>query len=81
MMTTGTIQVGKGCTHYPKVPHMLLVIIQRLGFLNIGWDNNFNGNLETSEILETIIYCSGTALADSVTSVDVTVAGTGYSSD
>ena len=49
--------------------------------LEHGWDNNFNGNLETSEILETIIYCSGTALADSVTSVDVTVAGTGYSSD
>ena len=33
-------------------------------YLEHGWDNNFNNNLDTSEILETIVYCSGNALVD-----------------
>ena len=44
-----------------------------------GYDNNFNQNLDSNEIIDTLMYCSGNALEDSVTTLDVNEIGYGYS--
>ena len=43
-----------------------------------GYDNNFDGSLSQGETTETLMYCSGDALEDSVTTLDVTNGGSGY---
>ena len=44
-----------------------------------GYDNNFDGSLSPGETTETLMYCSGNALEDSVTTLNVTNGGSGYS--
>jgi hypothetical protein len=44
-----------------------------------GYDNNFNNQLDTNEITETIMYCSGNALEDSITTLTVNDGGYDYS--
>ena len=43
-----------------------------------GYDNNFDGSLSTDEITGTLMYCSGNALEDSVTTLSITNGGSGY---
>jgi hypothetical protein len=43
-----------------------------------GYDNNFDGSLSPGETTETLMYCSGNALEDSVTTLNVTSGGSGY---
>jgi hypothetical protein len=43
-----------------------------------GYDNNFDGSLSPGEITETLMYCSANALEDSVTTLNVTSGGSGY---
>ena len=44
-----------------------------------GYDNNFNNQLDTNEITETLMYCSGNALEDSITTLTVNDGGYDYS--
>ena len=43
-----------------------------------GYDNNFDGSLSNDEITGTLMYCSGNALEDSVTTLNITNGGSGY---
>ena len=43
-----------------------------------GYDNNFDGSLSPGETTGTLMYCSGNALEDSVTTLNVTNGGSGY---
>ncbi len=43
-----------------------------------GYDNNFDQSLNSNEITDTIMYCSGNALQDSVTTLTVNNGGSGY---
>ena len=44
-----------------------------------GYDNNFDSSLNTNEIIDTLLYCSGDALEDSVTALTVNSGGYDYS--
>ena len=43
-----------------------------------GYDNNFDGSLNIGEITDTLMFCSGNALEDSITTLNVTNGGNGY---
>ena len=44
-----------------------------------GYDNDFDNSLDSNEITDTIMYCSGNALQDSITSLSVVSGGYDYS--
>jgi hypothetical protein len=44
-----------------------------------GYDNNFDSSLNSNEIIDTLLYCSGEALEDSVTALTVNSGGYDYS--
>ena len=51
---------------------------QSASWVDHGYDNNFDGSLSSDEITGTLMYCSGNALEDSVTTLNVTNGGSGY---
>jgi len=51
---------------------------QSASWVDHGYDNNFDGSLSSGEITGTLMYCSGNALEDSVTTLNVTNGGSGY---
>ena len=47
-------------------------------WVNHGYDNDFDTSLDNNEIIDTIMYCSGNALEDSVTTLSVVSGGYDY---